>query len=163
MKKVLLVAVLSVFTFTANAQSFSVGVNVGLPTGDMSDFSSLALGADVNYMFASDTEISFGVSAGVINYFGKDVTILGITVDLGNVTFLPLAGAVRYSLSEKFNLGADLGYAVGINDGNEGGFYYKPMIGYRLSEKMELNASYSGVSSDGITASNFGVGIMFGL
>ena len=45
-----------------------------------------------------------------------------------------------------FTVGLDLGYAVGINDGNDGGVYYRPMFGYNINEKIQLNASYRGVS-----------------
>lgn len=48
-----------------------------------------------------------------------------------------------------FKLGADVGYAVGVNEGNDGGFYVRPMIGYNISGNTELNVSYINVSNDG--------------
>ncbi|MFY0604264.1 MAG: transporter [Flavobacteriaceae bacterium] len=159
MKKLILVFALVLTSFGANAQ-FSVGASFGLPTGDVSDGYTFALGIDANYMFESESDFSYGVATGYLTYFGDE--ILGISID--NASFLPLAGALRYTASEKFTLGADLGYAIGLApDGNDGGFYYRPMVSYALGENTSLNLSYSGVSVDGGTFSNVGLGVMFGL
>ena len=167
MKKVLFVAFIAIIGLgKVNAQesSINVGVNFGLPTGDASDISSFAVGAEVNYLFEISDKFKVGPSISYTTYFGKTITVLGISVDIDDVSFLPLAAAGRYNLSEKFVLGADLGYGIGINpDGNDGGFYYRPMIGFQLGEKISLQASYSNVSVDGGTFSNFGIGIMFSL
>mgnify|MGYP005989595563 FL=1 len=166
MKKLLLSVVVLVFAVSVNAQkgTFSAGINLGLPTADASDAYSFTLGAEVNYMFDVSEEFKAGVAVSYSSYFGKDITFLGTTIEIENAAMLPIAGAVRYLASEKFSIGADLGYAIGISpDGNDGGFYYRPIVGYNISEKMELNASYSGVSVEGGTIANFGLGLMFKL
>ena len=165
MKKFLLTIAMVAFGFAANAQDgeFNAGVNLGLPVGDVSDFSSFALGAEVNYLFSVSDDFKVGPSVSFVNYFGKDFTIGGVTVPGSDASFLPIAAAGRFAISEDFTLGADVGYAVGINEGNDGGFYYRPMVGYNISEKIMLQATYSGVSNDGATAANIGLGVMFGL
>ena len=163
MKKLCIVAVLAIFSFsTVNAQdgSFNLGVNVGLPTGDVSDAYSFALGLEANYLFEVSDQFKAGPSASFVNYFGA--TVFGFGFE--DASFLPIGGAARYNASEKFVLGADLGYAIGISpDGNDGGFYYRPMIGYNISDTIMLQATYSGVSVDGGTFSNFGVGASFAI
>jgi hypothetical protein len=166
MKKVLLSVVMLVFAVSVNGQkgNFSAGVNLGLPTADASDGYSFTLGAEVNYLFDVSSDFKAGVSASYLTFFGKDIDFLGTTIEIENAAVLPIAGAVRYLASDKFSIGVDLGYAIGISpDGNDGGFYYRPLIGYNLSEKMELNASYSGISVEGGTIANFGLGLMFKL
>jgi hypothetical protein len=162
MKKLCLVAIVAIFCFsTTNAQgNFNVGVNVGLPTGDVSDGYSFVLGVEANYLFEVSDEFEAGPSASFVNFFGD--TVFGF--DVPDASFLPIGGAARYNASEKFVVGADLGYAVGISpDGNDGGFYYRPMVGYNISETIMIQATYSGVSVDGGTFSNFGVGASFSL
>ena len=133
---------------------------LGNLVGDAEPAYGSALSVDANYMFESEGEVNFGVAAAYLTYFGKDIG--GVSVD--NASFLPLAGALRYGASDKFTLGADLGYAVGLApDGNDGGFYYRPMVAYGIGENTSINLSYSGVSVDGGTFSNIGLGIMFGL
>lgn len=159
MKKLILALAFVAFGFTANAQ-FSLGASVGLPVGDAEPGYSFVLSVDGTYMFSSESDFTYGVAASYLTYFGKDIS--GVSVD--NASFLPLAGALRYNASEKFILGADIGYAIGLApDGNDGGFYYKPMVGYAIGENTILNLSYSGVSLDGGTFSNIGLGVMFGI
>lgn len=165
MKKLVLSIVLSAFVFTASAQegSFSIGASVGAVTGDISDFFSYSFSVDAAYMFEMSDQFDLGVTASYLSYIGKD-KVLGIAVDIDNGGFLPLAAAARYKASEKFVLGADIGYAIGIAPSdNDGGFYYRPMIGYNLNARTQITASYSGISTDGSTFANFGIGVMFGL
>lgn len=163
MKKVLIIAVMMLGAFGLQAQEgFRAGINLALPVGDAADVSSFSLGLDVNYLWEVADSFDAGVAAGFTNAFGKDIdTGLGGSVKVDDVQFLPLAAAGRFEASDKVRLGADLGYAIGISDGNDGGFYYRPMVGYGLSEKMELNLSYTGISLDGATWSTIALGFLF--
>lgn len=159
MKKLFFLVAFVAFSLTATAQ-FSVGATFGLPTGDADVGYTFALGIDANYMFESEGEVAFGVSSGYLTYFGDEIA--GFSID--NASFLPLAAAARYAASDKFSFGADVGYAVGLSpDGNDGGFYYRPMVSYAVGENTSINLSYSGVSVNGGTFSNIGLGVMFGL
>ena len=162
MKKLFLTIAVIAFGLVASAQDgqFNAGVNLGLPVGDSSDFYSFSAGVEVNYLFSVSDDFQVGPSIGFTNFFGKEVG--GFDVD--SASFLPLAAAGRFAVSDQFTLGADLGYGIGISpDGNDGGFYYRPMVGYSISDNIMLQASYSGVSVNGGTFSNIGLGVMFGL
>ncbi|MCL7764197.1 porin family protein [Polaribacter sp. Z014] len=166
MKKLL---VMAAFVFAglgvANAQegSFNAGVNLGIPTGDSSDAYSFAMSVEANYLFDVSESFKVGPSVSYSHYLGKN-DVLGSGFDVDDASFLPIAAAGRYAVSDKFTVGADLGYGIGISpDENDGGFYYRPMVGYSVSEKVMIQASYSAVDTDGITVSNFGVGAMFAL
>lgn len=149
---------LVVGSFTANAQ-FNAGVNIGIPTGDLEPLTSFVYGAEVNYMFEVSEDFQAGPSISFMNYSGKSVG----GVSLGDASFLPIAAAGRYNASESFVLGADLGYGIGVNSGNNGGFYYRPMVGYNISDKIMVQVHYSGVSNNGANANNIGAGVMFAL
>ena len=165
MKKVLFIAVVVLGLGNINAQngSFNAGVSIGLPTGDISDSSSLAISVEANYLFEISDQFKVGPSISYLHYTGKK-DILGSGYDADDMSFLPIAAAARFAASEKFTFGADLGYGIGISpDDIEGAFYYRPMIGYNISEKVMLQATYTGMSKEGSTISNFGVGAMFSL
>ena len=166
MKKVLfIVAFVLIGLGSVNAQngSFNAGVNIGFPTGDISDFYSLAISAEANYLFEISDQFKVGPSISYLHYIGKK-DINGSGFDADDNSFLPIAAAARFAASEKFTIGADLGYGFGISpDDIEGAFYYRPMIGYNISEKVMLQATYTGMSKDDTTISNFGVGAMFSL
>ncbi|HPF96717.1 MAG TPA: hypothetical protein PLZ00_04795, partial [Mangrovimonas sp.] len=73
--------------------------------------------------------------------FGKDY--YGSKQDF---QYIPIAGAGRFNINEKMAAGIDAGYAVGISDNNDGGFYFRPIFGYNITEMIQLNASYIGIA-----------------
>ncbi|MCE2611568.1 outer membrane beta-barrel protein [Flavobacteriaceae bacterium D16] len=165
MKKVILIAAFFVAGLSLQAQEgASVGINLGIPTGDASDISGFSIGVDFTYLWSVSDKFDAGAAVGFSNAFGKEIdTGLG-SVEIDDIQFLPIAAAGRVHLSEEISAGVDLGYALGVNDGNDGGFYYRPMVGYSLSEKLGLNLSYTGISLDGdFNWNTINLGLMLGL
>ena len=165
MKKLLLLTALVLLSYsTAQAQTFKIGASAGLPAADAADLSSFVLGADIYYYFTNvDALIQIGAATGFRNFFGKDVEIFDVTVSVDDGQFLPIAGAGRVKLFGVLSGGADIGYAVGINDGNDGGFYFKPVVGFDIADTIELNVSYESITNDGVTWGNFNFGVLFEL
>ena len=163
MKKLFVLSLFTIF-FMSNvkAQTFKVGASLGLPVGEVADFSSFVLGVDAYYYFSKiDAPVEIGVTAGFRNFFGKEVTIGSLTYDAPDAQFLPIAAAARLKLFGILTGGADLGYALGINDGNDGGLYVRPVVGIDIADTIELNVSYESISNDGDTAGNLNLGILF--
>ena len=162
MKKILFVAFLAIAGLgTINAQQgvLNGGFNVGLPTGDSDDGYSFVLGGELNYMYPVADGFTLGPSVQYTHFFGKEFQ----GFDVPDASFLPLSAAARFNVSEKFVVGANLGYALGLSDGLDGGFYYRPLVGYKIGDTTQLNLSFSGISMDGATASNVSLGVMFGI
>jgi len=164
MKKLLLCVAVAVFGFTnVNAQDFNVGINGGLPMGDVEDFYTLNIGVDINYLWDVSDEFQAGASVGYSHFLGDSMNILGISIDFEDVGFLPVAAAARYNVSDQITLGADLGYAVGISpDGMDGGVYYAPKAQYGVSDTIDIVLAYKGISVDGGTFSSLNLGVEFG-
>jgi len=116
-------------------------------------------------MFETAGEFDLGVATGFTNSFGKSIGGDGdlFSIEIDDIQFLPLAGVARYSVSEEVSIGTDLGYALGINDGNDGGFYYRPTVAYAASDSMEANLSYTGISLDGGSWTTINLGVLFSL
>ena len=159
MKKILLLTIFTIFGFTvAHSQSnWKIGVNAGIPVGDVHDFSSFNLGGDVAYLFNITDVFSVGPLVGYSHFFEEED---GIGEDL---SFIPLAASGRFSFSDAFFVGADLGYAIGVDDGNDGGFYYRPKLGYNFG-MVALILSYAGIeiTDGGPTAGTVNLGIELG-
>jgi hypothetical protein len=162
MKKVVLVVAFALIGFVVQAQEgFKIGVNAQLPVGDAADVYSFGLSLDLLYMFEVSESFDIGITTGFSNAFLKSEF-----KDFGDpAQFIPIAAAARFKASEDFSIGADLGYALGINEGNDGGFYYRPMVGYDVSEMAQLTLSYSGVSvkDADFTFSTINLGVLFSL
>lgn len=165
MKNLFIIAALAMFSVGLQAQEgFKAGVNLGLPVGDAGDVSGFSIGIDALYHWAVSDDFNAGVATGFTNAFGKsiDAGTFG-SIDIPDVQFLPIAASGRFNASDMITIGADLGYAVGISDGNDGGFYYRPIVGYGVSDNIELNLSYTGISLNGGTWSTINLGVLFGL
>ncbi len=164
MKKLMLFAAIAVFGLSnVNAQNFNGGIGVGLPTGDASDFLSFSINADLSYTWNVSDSFDVGLASGLIYVFGKDWEDGPNTIKVDDGQYLPLAATGKLKVSDKFFILADLGYAIGINEDNDGGFYYRPGVGYGISDNMSINLSYTGVSQDywNYNSINLGLGFKF--
>lgn len=164
MKKGIFLILVSVFAVQAYAQEgFKAGVNLGLPVGDAGDVSGFSIGLDAMYHWQVSDSFNAGVATGFTNAFGKSIDTGFGDIEIPDVQFLPIAASGRFMPSEGFSIGADLGYAIGISDGNDGGFYYRPIVGYAIATSTELNLSYTGISLDGGSWSTINLGVLFNL
>ncbi|MEM9680174.1 MAG: outer membrane beta-barrel protein [Bacteroidota bacterium] len=150
-------------TLEKGSHNYGAGLTGGIVVGDFEDAYSSDIGVEVVYLYGLTDRISIGASTGFTNYFGDDITIGGITVGVDDAQFIPLTGSFRFSPLPKFFVGGDIGYAIGINDGNEGGFYASPRANYLITDKFIVNAGYRLIDLDGesLGAIQFGVGYKF--
>ncbi len=163
MKKLLLIAFVC-FLGTAGLKaqgSLKLGVNAGLPTGDIEEFSNFQLGADAAYLFGIKNIVEVGPMLGYSRFFTEDIDTGFGDVDADDWSFLPIAASGRVGLGMVF-VGLDLGYAVSLNDGGEGGFYYRPKVGVGLTG-FSLIGSYSGISNNGESISSVNLGVELSL
>ena len=144
--------------------NFRVGLNAGTVTGDFSDFYSFTLGVDVLHVWGLSRELDLGLATGFTNAFGEEETFtegdITVETEFDNAQFIPVAAAVRVYPTYGFKFGGDVGYAIGVNEGNEGGFYYRPIIGVDVNGSTELNVSYTAVQDDE-TFSSILLGVLF--
>lgn len=168
MKKIILtIAVVMAATF-ANAQDkkssgsdeggFKLGVNVGLPMGDIKDTYSLTYGLDLAYLWPIADGFSAGVTSGFAQYAAKSEY-----KDFGgkDVSFVPVAATGQYSFSDNIFGGLDLGYAIAVApSGADGGLLYQPKVGYQ-TEVIEVFLGYKGISANGGTASSLNLGFAY--
>lgn len=157
-------------SFSVSAQNvdrtnFRAGLVGGIVTGDFSEAYSLNLGLDIYQHWGVSREIDLGLTTGFTNAFGEKQTITngGLTVEtqFDNIQFVPLGGSLRIYPVSGFKFGGDVGYAIGLNEGNEGGFYYRPSLGIDLNYgSSELHISYFAVNGD-TTFSSVLLGYLF--
>ena len=124
---------------------FRAGINGGIPIGDADDFATFAIAVDLGYLLEISDEFDAGVTTGYSHSFGDEVN----GFDIDDVQFIPVAASGRFEVAPDFTLGADLGYAIGVNDGNDGGFYYSPRAQYSVSDVIDIVLAFRGISEDG--------------
>ena len=149
MKKIVFAISLLFLGMGVHAQEgFKIGFHGGLPIDDFNDAVSLSLALDTGYMFALGEVVDLGVSAGFIHGFAETFDSQLLVEGLPDMQFVPLAASVRIWPSNSLSLGVDAGQAVGINEDNEGGLYYRPILGYLMGAFTEVNISYTTIKMD---------------
>ncbi len=161
MKKILLLLAIAILSFTAvQSQNIKAGISVGLPVGDTSDAYTFGLQADFAYLFEINEVFHVGPMASLLYYNGDKIKSPIGNYNVDDALFLPVGAHARFLL-EEFFFGADLGYGIGLSpSGNDGGFFYRPKVGYDFGSLAAL-ISYSGVTRDGGTFSSVNLGVEF--
>ncbi len=153
---------LSCFGITLSAQEgFKLGAYGGIPLGDFNDLVGLVVGADVGYAWAPNKVFDLGIKTGIVHGFPETFRDEVERVKLPSIDFLPVALSVRVWPGKSFSFGGDVGTAVGLNDGNDGGFYYRPQVGFQVGAGSEINLSYSVIETDPDTWSTVTVGFSY--
>lgn len=162
MRKIVLAGVFAFLGMGLYAQEgLKLGIHGGLPLNDFNDDVSLMVGLDAGYMWALGEIVDLGVATGFIHGFAETFDSQAIVADLPNMQFVPLAASVRIWPSNSLSFGVDAGQALGINEGNDGGLYYRPILGYLMSAYAELNFSYTTVNMDDVSWNSVNVGILY--
>ena len=163
MRKLLLTFSLVLFAGTAlMAQDrFRAGVSGGIPVGDAGDVTTFAIALDLAYILEISEDFEAGPMAGFHHLFGDSTTLPVVgEVDFEDISFLPIGGTAGYYFGS-FGITLDLGYGIGISDGNDGGFYWAPGACYRLTEMIDIVTDYRSVAVSGGSIDWVSFGIEF--
>lgn len=162
MKHLALVLIFVISSISLSAQEgFKIGVQAGLPLGDFNDLVGVVVGGDLGYAWAPNKIFDLGVKAGIIHGFAERFREETVSTKLPSIQFAPLAASVRIWPARSFSFGGDAGYALGLNEGNDGGFYYRPQIGIQMGAQSELNLSYTGIQQDDANWSTVTLGFVY--
>ena len=141
-------------------EGLKLGIQAGLPINDFNDEISLVAGLDLGYMWALGEVVDLGISTGLIYGFKESFQSDIIADNLTDVQFVPLAASLRIWPSNSFSFGVDAGYGLGLNEGNDGGIYYRPIIGYLMGPLTEINLSYTGIQLENRTWNTVTLGFL---
>lgn len=145
-------AALSSFAQSSSSTGkFSIGLEAGLPVGDIKDAGGkLFIGGSLKYDHPIATGTFFTISAGYTSLSFKEVTVPGLgTIKPGSVGFVPVKAGIKYFLAESFYGEAQLGAAFSTESGGGTAFAYAPGIGYVLGGGVDLGVRYEGWSKNG--------------
>lgn len=172
MKKYLLSVIIGfVFSIFTYAQSgLNLGFSIGFPYESYSGYDySFAFSGDINYLFEVSTAFDLGIATGYGHAIGENFyvgPILG-SFETPDYQYVPIALAGRIQANQRLTLGADIGYGISVTSAKDlannkyytGGFYWRPMVGFNMNEKLQLNFNYIGISDDYFYYSAFNLGL----
>lgn len=126
--------------------SLGIGLEVGVPTGDLDLSQKIGIGGSADFDFNVGAGTALTLSAGYISFSGDEIAN---NVKLPAVNFIPIKAGVRYFVVPSLiYLEPQLGY-TSISTPNSssatGGFTYAAKAGVRFSG-FDVSARYEGVS-----------------
>lgn len=166
MKKVVLLFSVMCFSFgfgqdreeikvTKKNSWFKAGITAGVPLGDVKDFSSLSLGADLRGQYMITPHLAIGAASGYNHFFGKNGAD-----DFGVV---PLALYSRYYFKEEgMFVGGDVGYGYLTNTEESGGIYINPQVGYH-NPNWNIYAFYQNTFAENVNIRSLGIGATYNI
>ncbi|MCC8424821.1 porin family protein [Mucilaginibacter sp. UR6-11] len=122
---------------TTSGIRYSIGVDAGIPTGKLSDSYNWNLGGSLQVDIPVASQLFVTVNAGYNNFFGKDLTVAGVTVKQPNIQLLPAKAGLKFFPVNNFYVQGEAGAAFVLNKKDFGAdksaaFIYAPQIGYQF-------------------------------
>ncbi|MBP93707.1 hypothetical protein SAMN04487989_104229 [Bizionia echini] len=141
-------ATLTLGVITYAQSGFNIGGSIGFPVNDSQFDFTFGFTVDANYLFELNPIVALGPATGYGHGFGDSYYVGPFVgnIEVEDYQYVPVALAGRIKLNSRLVTGADLGYAIAVSDIDDGGFYFRPMIGFNLNERFQLNANYVGIS-----------------
>jgi hypothetical protein len=155
MKKIILLALIVLTTSSivfAQSQAgfkFSVGPELGFPSGSFSNSHSIGIGVTGQAEVSLQDHLYGTITGGVIAYNGKSSSA---GYKYKGTTVVPLRVGVKYFLSGGIYAALQTGIAF-LNNGGGTAFAYSPQAGYEFKtkndKKIDLTFKYDGYSKNG--------------
>lgn len=151
MKKIILATLISAAVFSVSAQNsknlkFSLGGELGVPTGNLNTRYSFAVGATAQADLAIDKDAAITFNAGIVDLTGKKINS---SVKYNSIATIPLLVGVKYYFTPIVYGSGQLGTTVFTNTGGGSKFTYVPGIGFKIDKNIDLLVKYTGLSDAG--------------
>ncbi len=131
---------------SSNGVILSIGVDAGIPTGNLSDAYNWNIGGSVQADIPVAQNLFVTINAGYNSIQGKN-NVAGTGLDATNIQLLPVKAGLKYFLVPHFYVQGEAGAAFALNKSDVGfdksaAFVYAPQIGYQfpLGGKSYLDA-----------------------
>ncbi|WP_435578662.1 outer membrane beta-barrel protein [Gilvibacter sp.] len=162
MKKVFLIVAFLVVGLSAMSQTgFRLTAFGGLPVGDAADTTTFTLALDACHVWMVSEGVEAGAVVGYQHSFGETRNTGGIEFDFDDVQLLPVAGTAQVQVNPWAIVGVRAGYAFGLSDNADGGFYYSPEVKVKINDHWNVLAQYRGVAEKNGSFNNIGIGFEF--
>jgi hypothetical protein len=121
---------------SSNGVLFSIGIDAGIPTGNLSNGYNWNLGGSVQADIPVAHQLFVTVNAGYNNLYGKD-NAYGTGLTATNIQLLPVKAGLKFFPVSNFYIQGEAGAAFALNKSdlgfdNTAAFIYAPQIGVQF-------------------------------
>ncbi len=146
MKKLLIIAVFTAFSYVTTAQNtgFRIGggISVDIPVSNL-DGASIGVGVDLLGQYGISSSLAITGDVGYHSIFAKDD-------DAESLGIIPIRAGIRFFPSAtNLYLGGKVGVGILTGGGDGSTTAYSFGAGYKMDEKLDIGLSYDGYSKNG--------------
>lgn len=145
---------------SSNGVILSVGVDAGIPTGNLSNGYNWNIGGSLQADIPVMPQLFVTVNAGYNSFQGKD-NAFGTGLTATNIQLLPVKAGLKYFPVSHFYVQGEAGAAFALNKNDVGfdnaaAFIYAPQVGYQfpLGGKSYIDAGVRYEGSTDFTSNN---------
>jgi hypothetical protein len=152
-------------TSDPNKWRLGIGIEGGIPTGDITSFSNFNLGGTARLQYGVGKDFAITLTSGYYNFFAKSssATIGGVTYttkpsDLGMV---PIKAGVKYFFVPSIYLGGEAGVGLETNYAKYTKLLLTPGIGW-ANKSWDVGVRYENYSGQGDSFGTVALRIAYG-
>ncbi len=128
-------------TTAAHAFSFSIGPDVGLPTGNLTIGSNFVLGGTPRLQYGISNNFAITLTSGADHFFSK--TIPGTNMKYNSFGIIPIKAGAKVFFTPNLYFGAEAGVGIEETDSGAGNtkFILSPAVGYAVKH-LDIGVRY---------------------
>jgi hypothetical protein len=153
---------------TANAQTtpksklrFGIGLEAGVPTGDINAASDFALGGTARLQYGVGDKFALMLTSGYYNFFGKDFTVGGVTYDANNGGLVPLKAGMKAFFTDNLYFSAEAGAGFETTGAKNTKLILAPGLGW-ANQKWDIGLRYEDFSGQNNNYGLVGLRLAYG-
>ncbi|GAA4333373.1 hypothetical protein GCM10023149_40100 [Mucilaginibacter gynuensis] len=160
----------AIFIGTTNVQAqtndksawrLGFGLEGGLPTGKIKDYTSFQLGGTARLQYGLADNLALTLTSGYYNYFGKDVTQSGVTFKNDDIGIIPVKLGIKSFFTDNLYFGAEAGAGFATNEGNNTKLILAPTLGW-ADKSWDVGVKYENFSGNNNNWGTVGLRLAYG-
>jgi len=136
-------------TTPPSAWRLGIGIEGGIPTGDIHSFSNFELGGTARLQYGLNKNLALTLTSGYYNFFAKNITdVTGATFTPKDQGLIPVKLGVKAFFAPNIYFGAEAGAGFETSYADNTKLLLSPGIGY-ASKSWDVGVRYENISGQG--------------
>lgn len=132
-------------TTPVNALRLGIGVEGGIPTGSINNFSNFELGGTARLQYGLSNNLALTLTSGYYNFFAKSITINGVTSTPSGQGLVPVKLGIKAFFAQNLYFGAEAGAGFETNYAKNTKLLLSPGLGY-ANKSWDVGVRYESLS-----------------
>ncbi|MBW4891633.1 hypothetical protein KXQ82_18045 [Mucilaginibacter sp. HMF5004] len=141
-----------------NVWRLGIGVEAGVPTGDLNNFSSFSLGGTARLQYDGQSNLSYTLTSGYYNVFAKKVG----TITPSDLGIVPLKAGLKVYPTSNIYISGEVGAGFETNYAKNTKLIVSPGIGYAGNQGLDVGLRYENFSGQNNNYGFVGLRVAYG-